>query len=275
MKRLVVITVIVLLISSFAFADEYSNIVDVIVDGERLDTFDVEQGINTPAFIYNDRTMLPLKVTLEILGIDENRVSWNGVDRSVTIYSNDNKKIVIFIDQKFIRVNNVEIKIYVPPIIFNNRTYVPVSLLTSVLEEVLVWDAENRAVIINPSTYKIKEYNLSFNLNKKYGYNKPVRVSTDEGYYLSNTLTEEKNFIQVVKHENKIHDVLASEVKDFNVTTQEYTAILDTNLVYLREMASEFYSLFVDVNGITYEVLVMGLDENDVLEFSQSMKEFE
>jgi len=96
--------------------------VELVVDGNHHVMIDAEQGREMKAFIHNSRTMAPLKFVFDLFDLDLN---WNGADRSVTTTTGDGKTVVLKIDDPIALVDGVEVTLDAPPMIKDNRTYVP------------------------------------------------------------------------------------------------------------------------------------------------------
>ena len=97
-------------------------------------------------YISHDRTLVPLRFVAETLGADvlwEN--GWNGC-----IIKKDNKEIKITFGSNEFTVNGKTI-IYDAPIeVVEERTMVPIRLISEELDCNVYWQKDNRAVIISP-----------------------------------------------------------------------------------------------------------------------------
>jgi|LGOV01.1.fsa_nt_gb hypothetical protein len=221
-NKILIILILLVILSGVSYADvNTTNIVDLIVDGEKFNTLDVEQGVNTPAFIYNSRTMMPLKMTFEIFGIPSSSIRWNAVERSVTVQTNDGNIIWMQIDNPTIKYNNQEMTFDVPAKIYSNRTYVPIAMISSLLDEVIKWDGETRSVHLNPGTYFIKAFDMQFYLKPSMGYQKPNRIGSEQSYVLSNYNTNYGNIL--IEHKESTMPEVMSNVADLmEITTEEF-----------------------------------------------------
>ncbi len=97
--------------------------------------------------IENDRTLVPVRFIAEEIGAT---VYWDGINRTVTI-KKDGKSILLFIDSYLISYNNNQSHMIsdVAPKIINDRTYVPVRLISNVFGIGVSWNSETRTVYIN------------------------------------------------------------------------------------------------------------------------------
>lgn len=99
--------------------------------------------------IKNDRTLLPLRILATSLGYPNNdsHIIWNEFTKTVTL-KNESKTIILRIGSRNIYVNNDLNIIDVEPIIFNNRTYVPVRFIAEVLNKNVYWDNITKTIHI-------------------------------------------------------------------------------------------------------------------------------
>jgi len=273
MKRFIIVILITFILTSSLIGASVDNqyLVELVVDGETLNTVDLEQGINTPAFIYNSRTMLPLKMTLEIFGISDNQVSWNPTERSITIYTNENDIIWMQIDNNQIRYNGNELTFDVPAKIFNNRTYVPVAMISSLLGEKLVWDGKARTVTLNPSTMELARYGVSFEFDRKKGFTKPVMLS-DKKYYM---IYDKEGVIfemYIVRDENGYNNAIMKSVETYGASSERYTILSENIKSVYYELGPKEVIVFFELNGEGYEMKFHGLTLNEIRTVVESFK---
>ena len=96
----------------------------------------------TPAYIENGRTMVPLRFISEALG---EKVDWNAETKSVIIGDN---KAVLAIGSKVIDANGKKITIDSPAVIKNSRTFVPLRAISEILGAKVDWDGATKTVSI-------------------------------------------------------------------------------------------------------------------------------
>ncbi len=148
MKKLLVLIVILLgclLNISISFAaeniKEYPEI-SIIIDGNKMNYNDVP--IN-----FNGRTLLPLREMLVSLGVqnDSDHIKWNSEDRSVTVVKND-KTIYLKINSKEASINESVVTIDAEPIIYNNKTYIPIRFVAETFGKKVLWDSDRKEIVI-------------------------------------------------------------------------------------------------------------------------------
>ncbi len=189
-----------------------------------MDSKDVTDEVK--ALIIDGRTMVPLRMISEKLGAE---VIWHPETRSVDIKKED-KKVSLFIDNRIIKYNDgVDYQLTdVKPIIVNDRTFVPLRLISNALNISIQWDENTRSVLIDSSAKgAISEfYDAQFiDMNNGYEIKSKMKIKvsskykdlekrlfllnpiTGKGFIVSRTFTDE--FTYLPKIEDKGHKVLA------------------------------------------------------------------
>jgi hypothetical protein len=116
--------------------------VKIVIDGE------IGNYEDTPINM-NSRTLLPLKGILVNLGVkdDNQHIVWNGKEKSVTVIK-DSTKIYLKIGSTKATVNGEEIVLDTSPVVYNDRTYIPVNFIAKSLGMKVVWDGSSKSVLI-------------------------------------------------------------------------------------------------------------------------------
>ncbi|MDU5470854.1 MAG: copper amine oxidase N-terminal domain-containing protein [Peptoniphilus harei] len=142
-------------------------------------------------YIYEERTMVPLRVISENLGKE---VLWDGANRSVQISDGYGGVLYLTIDKKEIKNfsagNSNTIKLDVAPKIKDDRTFVPLRAIAEAFGEKVDWDKDKRVVVIGDGydTKKIKDEKKDLQEKKEvldplgldYLYNKDMEGKSDE-----------------------------------------------------------------------------------------------
>jgi|GEM_PF-3387683 len=136
-------------------------------------------------YIYQERTMVPLRVISENLG---KKVLWDKANRSVQISDGYGGVLYLTIDKKeienFAGGNGNTIKLDVAPRIKDDRTFVPLRAIAEAFGERVDWDKDKRVVVIGEGydTNKIKEEKKEVldPLGLDYLYNKDMAGKSDE-----------------------------------------------------------------------------------------------
>lgn len=121
-----------------AFAEQN---VGLILNGEQFET-------DVPAFIENNRTMVPARAIFEAMGA---KVTWDEENKTVLmIHSRENEftsvVLQIGLDKAF--VNNETKELDAPAMIVNNRTFVPLRFIMESFGGNVTWEEETKSVLI-------------------------------------------------------------------------------------------------------------------------------
>ncbi|HAE43644.1 MAG TPA: hypothetical protein DCG34_12125 [Clostridiales bacterium] len=105
--------------------------------------------------IVNDRTLVPIRFVSEEIGAD---VKWDGANRTVTVVKG-NRSVFLRIDSYMVEYNNGEMYQLsdVAPLIINDRTYVPLRLISNALGIGIEWDASARTVKVDSNKTSVME----------------------------------------------------------------------------------------------------------------------
>lgn len=138
-------------IPSPAFATPVSTPpVNLIIDGQTITA-------DPAPMIKNDRTVVPLRVVSETLGAE---VTWNATDRSVLI-EKGTRTILLRIDRSLVDYTFDGLKHYqfsdVQPFIHQDRTFVPLRLISNALGVGISWEESTRTVRVDSSTSAVIE----------------------------------------------------------------------------------------------------------------------
>ncbi len=97
----------------------------------------------------NNRTLVPVRFVAEELG---GKVGWDNTNRAVSI-EKDGKKIVLIVGSRMIQLDNGTKAMVsdVAPKIINDRTYVPLRVISNALNIGIEWKDETRTVYVDSS----------------------------------------------------------------------------------------------------------------------------
>lgn len=116
------------------------NEVSIVVNGESL-------NLDVPAQIIDGRTMVPMRAIFEKLGA---KVDWDAENKEVYAYK-PGVLIQMQIGSTTVYRNTVEQAIDVPAQIINDRTLVPVRVVSEYMGAIVTWDDETQTVYITPT----------------------------------------------------------------------------------------------------------------------------
>ncbi|WP_458787033.1 lectin like domain-containing protein [Vallitalea sediminicola] len=124
--------------------------VSVILDNEYI-VYDEYYGI--PYIDENNRTMVPLRLTLESFGA---KVEWVG-ELSLVVITHGDIVVNVSIGEKFIYKNEEKIENDTYAINNNSRIYLPIRIVMEAFGCEVLWDGDNRVVIINSDNGPYKD----------------------------------------------------------------------------------------------------------------------
>lgn len=154
-KKLLVVISIVAIISATAIGVYAASNIKLIVNGKNI------TSLSNP-ILENGRTLVPIRFIAEELGA---QVEWDPVDRVVTIDSN-NMNLRLKIDSRLVGHNNgtsYEISDVAPKII-NDRTYVPLRLISNAMDVGIEWNEITKTVTVDQSKRSDKEAFYELNI---------------------------------------------------------------------------------------------------------------
>ena len=146
-KILCIIIFTFILMSSIAtFADDE---IKVYVNGIQVQ-FDV------PPQVINDRTFVPMRAIFEAMGMI---VSWDELSQSIHAYTSDHD-FIIPIGNNTIQIDNREVNIDVPAQIVDDRTLIPIRIISDNFRSLITWTDEEKTVEI--FNYEITKIPLQY-----------------------------------------------------------------------------------------------------------------
>lgn len=142
--KTIVILVMVVMLFNIAPKAYAQSPIKLLIDGKVVKA-------DPEAFIKNDRTLVPLRVIAEELDAE---VTWDNDKREVHI-SKEDMQVILPIDSHLIEYTIDNETSYnlsdVAPLIKDDRTFVPIRLVSNALGVGIEWDNDKRAVYIDSS----------------------------------------------------------------------------------------------------------------------------
>lgn len=124
-----------------------ANDINLVIDGKSI-------NISPPPVIKNDRTLVPVRFVSEELGAE---VEWDDENRTVYI-TKGNRTVLLRIDSRLVEYNIDNEKTFnisdVAPEIIEDRTFVPLRLISNALGVAVSWDDSTRTVYVDSSQYQ-------------------------------------------------------------------------------------------------------------------------
>ena len=119
-------------------------------DCQVLNGVDMEMDA-APFIDENDRTMLPVRVVANALGISDDDIAWDSETKTASFTRPDGKVVSCTVGSNIITIGDEEIEIDTAPVIVNDRIFLPMRALFNafnVADEHIIWDAAERSVTI-------------------------------------------------------------------------------------------------------------------------------
>ncbi len=152
-KLLALVLIIQFLFASVLMVNANGNVVQMTMDGKKV-TFNIVQlklnnqqiKSDVPPVIYNDRTLVPLRVIMENIDAE---IEWDGVKYEVHLKTGD-KEITLKINSSEATVNGVKKTLpdNVPAKLINDRTMVPIRFIAEEIGLKVEWDDATRTVLL-------------------------------------------------------------------------------------------------------------------------------
>lgn len=274
MRKTILIIIMLFMIAMISFGETTSD-VSVLIDGEPMDIVDEEQNIELPPYIHNDRTVIPVRNVITTFGISNDQIAWIPETRSVEIVTNRGDVIIMQIDNRDIQFNDKVLKTDVAPLIIDNRTYLPLSALSTLFEMPIGWDGETRTVTLDPSTYHLDKYQLMFEYsvtNKYVMHSESTREST---YSLRKHDVEENDVLSSVDIQmidNDINTVFNQYLYDNYLSSDDFKILSNERISFVRYDGA-YGIAFVKVNERTLRLDIFNFEIEDLRVLVDSIKE--
>lgn len=194
---------IVLSATPFAFAD---NQVKIFVNNQELKS-------DVPPQVINDRVMVPVRFIAEALGISPENILWDDRNKFVTLVR-PNKVVGLGVYYYWILVNGntIEITDRTPPIMINDRVYIPLRLVAEVFGCDVNWNNDTQTVNIKQSSINNDSEKLS-----------PLIYNwTFENKFYTITLKDINNHKNLYKPENALAILHQYKLKAHPLLQQRY-----------------------------------------------------
>ena len=142
----------------------------IILNGE-------EQHFSVPTISYLDRTLVPMRELFEKLGTE---VIWNGENQSITAIT-PTKEIIMAINNQFVLSRGVHLVVDVPPMLYKDRTVVPLRFVCEQLHLDVEWDGGTNTIILtSKGTISLKEEIDDYGFKARY-YGEYINGSIKDG----------------------------------------------------------------------------------------------
>lgn len=264
-KQMLTLALAALLItSSTSFAAVKPVPVSIFVNDAKLDTYDSEVKKDLPAMISNGRTLMPLKKTFEVFGLD---VKWDSKNRVIETLTDKGIAIWIQIGNKNAKVDGKTVSLDVPAQIIDNRTYVPVAFIAKAVGNEAKWDSVNKLVRIytdGSDALNLSAIPTGYN-NKPNRVNNTIFFDSTAGKMISVTETE-LDFAGTIDLMVQMMNLQASDFVVTNAVSGSQIAVYED--VFSGMTRSQ---LVAEKNGRTFMIEVRGMNSQDATAFVKSL----
>lgn len=241
------------------------NSIKVMQDGEYIDFTDANGNKVEPQII-NDRTMVPFRKIFNSLGVSDENITWIAETRTI-VAKKDNIEIELQIEnniaEKTVSGETTTITLDTAPVIYENRTLVPVRFIAESMEKLVGWDNVNRTVIIidrakiekqfeeampkyleivNLQTTPINTMNSTMVLEGEIAYASKAEKENNSTVKFTADIDVKKSEESVYVKLNIVlsgKGVLYEAVKESGLTKIDATIILNANRMYIKSSLIE------------------------------------
>ncbi len=220
--------------TSVGFADNYrdlaKNPIGIMVDGEKVPSFDQELNADFPAIIVNGRTMMPLKQTFDLFDVN---TQWNGEEKSITAISKTGEQIWLQINNIQAKIGESMVTLDTAPTIFEGRTFVPLGFVSKAMGVTPQWDGINKIVMLDLSGMK----GLALPPEIKGAYLDTYEAENQTNYYYHRSNIYKS--VEIV--EQKIEKIEVAELvaANLNMEIEEFSNISEKDALMMTFMNAE------------------------------------
>jgi len=153
MKKFIFIFIIIC--TSFSYAENISerNDVNIIINSKKI-------FLSLPPISYNNYTLVPLKDILPSFNIPKENISYSDKNISLKRY---NSILTLYINNTLAYIDNTQIQLYVPPILYQGTIYIPLRVISDFYDCYIYYDNNSKTIFIKD----LNEYEQVINFFKK------------------------------------------------------------------------------------------------------------
>lgn len=248
--------------TSVIFAAAKPATVNIFVNDAELSVYDEEVKKDMPALIYNGRTLMPLKKTFALFGLE---VKWDAKNQSVEALTDMGKTIWLQIGNKNAKVAGKTVSLDVPARVIDNRTYVPLAFVAQALGHEAIWDSKLKIVKL----YTDGTEHLDFAAVPKTYSNVPNRLNNNLFFDGSNgkMIIASKTDLVFDDAVKLVSDMLYIQAEDFQLTIGDSTTKI---AVYEDKfMGMERCNIVVSKLDVTFILEVRGMSSQEATAFTK------
>ncbi len=132
--------------------DENAPLMVIRIGSAKYQLKGADMEMDSAPFIdENDRTMLPVRVVANALGISDEDIAWDDETKTASFTRPDGKVVSCTVGEKAIRIDDEVIQIDTAPVIDGDRIFLPMRALFNafnVSDDHIIWDGVNKTVTV-------------------------------------------------------------------------------------------------------------------------------
>ena len=132
--------------------DENAPLMVITIGDTKYQLNGVDMEMDAAPFIdENDRTMLPVRVVANALGILDADIAWDNSTKTASFTRPDGKVVSCTVGSKIIKIGDEEVEVDTAPVIRNDRIYLPMRALFNafnVSDAHIIWDGQKKTVTV-------------------------------------------------------------------------------------------------------------------------------
>ncbi|MBR2593287.1 MAG: InlB B-repeat-containing protein [Firmicutes bacterium] len=132
--------------------DENTSLIEIRIGSTKYKLNGKDMEMDSAPFIdENDRTMLPVRVVANALGISDDDIAWDNETKTASFTRPDGKVVSCTVGVKNIKIGDEVIEIDTAPVIRNDRIYLPMRALFNafnVSDAHIIWDGASKTVTV-------------------------------------------------------------------------------------------------------------------------------
>ena len=132
--------------------DENAPLMTIKIGDTKYQLNGVDMEMDSAPFIdENDRTMLPVRVVANALGISDNDIAWDNETKTASFTRPDGKVVSCTVGEKAVKIGDDIVEIDTAPVIAGDRIFLPMRALFNafnVSDEHIIWDGAEKTVTV-------------------------------------------------------------------------------------------------------------------------------
>lgn len=125
-------------------AEPVKNTVKLTIDKKSLTVNGKAVSMDQAPVIYKDNTLVPVRFVVEAMG---GELAWSDAERKVTIIKDDHL-VELWLNNPQLIADGEAITAEVPPLLMNERTMVPLRVISEKMGWKVTWDEKTRSVLL-------------------------------------------------------------------------------------------------------------------------------